>query len=317
MPAQPARRIRVAEHRLRPPPRQARHCRMPAQHRRVGGGLPPPQPQRLRIQPARRRRVSRCRGRPGPPRQLRERCRVELAGPGAQPVARRALFQQPVAASRVQDPAQPADMRLHQLRRGSRRLLSPQRVDDRLAAHQLAGLHRQQPGHRSLARRPQPHGQPVPPRRQRPQHRQPQPAAMPRRRPAGHRPGGLPGGCQRGRLPGVQAERTGQRVQRPRRGRLLRPCSRSRTAATLSPDRSASCRCVSPAARRCSRTKAPSRAPAALCTPPIATIPSRFRASPPPSHPRTAPIAADRPQYRARRRKPVLRPYAQPASVPA
>jgi hypothetical protein len=71
----------------------------------------------------------------------------------------------------------------------------------------------------------------------------------------------------------------------PRRGRLLRPCSRSRTAATLSPDRCASCRCVRPAARRCSRTKAPSRAPAALCTPPITTIPSRFRASPPPSAP--------------------------------
>ena len=47
-------------------------------------------------------------------------------------------------------------MRLHQLRRCRRRPLSPQHVDNRLAAHQLAGLHCQQPGHRSLPRRPQP-----------------------------------------------------------------------------------------------------------------------------------------------------------------
>jgi hypothetical protein len=58
----------------------------------------------------------------------------------------------------------------------------------------------------------------------------------------------------------------------PRRGRLLRPCSRSRTAPTLSPDRCASCCCVSPAARRCSCTEAPSKAPAASRTPPTATI---------------------------------------------
>ena len=215
MPAHPARRIRIPQHRLRPPPRQARHRRMPGQHPYVRGGLPPPQPQRPRIQPARRRRIPRCR-RPGPPRQLRERRRIQLTGPRAQPVARRALVHQPAAASRVQDPAQPADMRLHQLRRGSRRPLSPQHVDDRLAPHQLARLHRQQPGHRSLARRPQPDSQPIPPCCQRPQHRQPQPAAMPRRRPARCRAARVRGGCQRRRLPDIQAEHVGQRIQRPR-----------------------------------------------------------------------------------------------------
>jgi hypothetical protein len=66
----------------------------------------------------------------------------------------------------------------------------------------------------------------------------------------------------------------------PGRGRYRRPCSRSRTAATLSPDRSANCRCVSPAARRNSRTMAPSRAPDVSRRPSMATsiVPFRHKA---------------------------------------
>jgi hypothetical protein len=51
--------------------------------------------------PRPRRRVSRRRSRPGP---LRKRRRVQLTGPRAKPVPRRPPFQQPAAASRIQDP---------------------------------------------------------------------------------------------------------------------------------------------------------------------------------------------------------------------
>jgi translation initiation factor IF-2 len=55
------------------------------------------------------------------------------------------------------------------------------------------------------------------------------------------------------------------------RGRRLRPCSRSRTAVRLRPDRAASSRCVSPAARRHPRTNPSSRAPRPPCPPSITT----------------------------------------------
>ena len=220
MPPQPARRLCIPGHHLRPKPQQLRYRRMPPQHRHIPGRIPPPQAQRLLIEPARRRCVARRRSGPGLPRQLPEQHHIQLPGPRPQPVPRHAgRGQHPISARRIQHPPQPAHMRRHQLRRRPRRPLSPQHIDNRLPPHQLTGCQREQRQHRPPTRRPQPQRHPVPPRRHRPQHRDPQPRARPGRQARIRRCRARVlrrGSGQRARLPRIQVQRPGQRRQRPR-----------------------------------------------------------------------------------------------------
>ncbi len=175
MPALRRRHLRVLHHYLSPLLHQAHHSRMTLQQRHIRQRLTLPQAQSPFEQLTRPSRIPRPPRTPGTLSQPAEHQQVKIDTSRLHPVPNIRSLQQATTTPtsgppRIQDTAEPADMRLdHRPSRG-RQLTTPQHLTNRVQAHRRTRMHRRQPQDRLLLTPPQRHHHPTPPRHQRTKH---------------------------------------------------------------------------------------------------------------------------------------------------